>query len=43
MAPRLEIVDTIATATRFEWKLSDGRMISYAREPIDIGTLAFSY
>jgi hypothetical protein len=43
VAPRLEIIDTIATVSTFEWKLSDGRTISYAREPIDIGTLAFSY
>ena len=41
VAPRLQIVDTIETGTTFEWKLSDGRTISYAREPIDIGALAF--
>jgi hypothetical protein len=40
--PRLELVDTIATETTLEWKFSDGRTISYARDPIDIGILTFS-
>jgi hypothetical protein len=39
----LELVETIATATTLEWKFSDGRTVSYPRDPIDIGNLTFSY
>lgn len=41
--PRLELVKTIATPTKLEWELSDGRRISYPRDPIDIGNLTFSH
>jgi hypothetical protein len=43
VVPHLELVATIATATTLEWKFSDGRTVSYPRDPIDIGSLKFSY
>jgi hypothetical protein len=35
--------ETIVTATALEFKFSDGRTISYQRDPIDVGDLTFSY
>jgi hypothetical protein len=37
------LIHTVITATALEFKLSDGRTISYPRDPIDIGALKFSY
>jgi hypothetical protein len=38
-----ELIQTIATPTSLEMKLSDGSTISYPRNPINVGTLTFSY
>jgi hypothetical protein len=43
VVPRLELVDTVATTATLEWKFSDGRTVSYPRNPIDIGNLTFSH
>ena len=38
-----ELVQTVATSTALEIWLSDGTIVSYPRDPIDIGSLTFSY
>ena len=41
--PGIELIKTIATTKSLEWLFSDGRTVSYPRDPIDIGNLEFSY
>ncbi len=38
-----KLTATIATPTVLEFRLSDGRIISYPKEPIPIGNLTYSY